>query len=187
MPRKKQTDRALCGAKNRLGGACQQVAGMGTKHLGSGRCKYHGGATPTKHGIYSKIANEEEAEEYRAFMVGFDILHPSDEEMFLLFRMLRYATGNLTDGDTPEKRMKALEVGLETLRSLSLVRTRYKQVLKGEEVTIHFDDALATDMCEAVGDMIYRFVPADRRSEAENVLRDIVNEKICAREAGGAS
>lgn len=34
-----------CGAKNRLGGTCGHVAGFGTDHLGSGRCKHHTGST----------------------------------------------------------------------------------------------------------------------------------------------
>jgi len=46
-----------CGAKTRAGGGhpCVLTAGHGTSHLGQGRCKYHGGATPIKHGLYSNI------------------------------------------------------------------------------------------------------------------------------------
>lgn len=44
-----------CGAKTRGGGACQKPLGWGTDHPGQGRCKLHGGATPVKHGRYSKI------------------------------------------------------------------------------------------------------------------------------------
>ena len=36
-----------CNAKGRAGSLCAQRAGMGTDHLGFGRCKYHGGNTPT--------------------------------------------------------------------------------------------------------------------------------------------
>lgn len=35
-----------CGAGRRSGGECKQVAGWGTGHLGTGRCKLHGGASP---------------------------------------------------------------------------------------------------------------------------------------------
>lgn len=44
-----------CGARTRHGGPCQQVAGFGTDHVGVGRCKFHGGATPSRHGRYSTI------------------------------------------------------------------------------------------------------------------------------------
>lgn len=46
---------AKCGARTRSGGTCQNRAGFGTDHVGSGRCKFHGGATPIKHGRYSSI------------------------------------------------------------------------------------------------------------------------------------
>lgn len=37
-----------CGAKKSSGdGTCGHVAGYGTDHLGFGRCKFHGGTTPT--------------------------------------------------------------------------------------------------------------------------------------------
>ena len=38
-----------CGAKTRAGTPCTQPAGWGTDHVGWGRCKLHGGATPTGH------------------------------------------------------------------------------------------------------------------------------------------
>ena len=44
-----------CGAKTRSGGTCQHPAGFGTDHLGQGRCKFHGGCNPIRHGRYSKI------------------------------------------------------------------------------------------------------------------------------------
>jgi len=36
----------LCGAKKKNGELCRAFAGQGTKHPGSGRCKFHGGNTP---------------------------------------------------------------------------------------------------------------------------------------------
>lgn len=36
----------FCGSPKRRGGTCQQPAGAGTDHLGSGRCKFHGGSSP---------------------------------------------------------------------------------------------------------------------------------------------
>jgi hypothetical protein len=45
-----------CGALSKsTGKPCQNVAGKGTDHVGQGRCGHHGGATPIKHGLYSKI------------------------------------------------------------------------------------------------------------------------------------
>lgn len=36
-----------CGARTRSGGSCGRPAGWGTDHAGSGRCKLHGGRTPS--------------------------------------------------------------------------------------------------------------------------------------------
>jgi len=46
-----------CGAKTRAGTPCKKPAGWGTNHKGVGKCKLHGGATPIKHGLYSKYTN----------------------------------------------------------------------------------------------------------------------------------
>lgn len=46
----------LCGAATRSGGTCQKPAGWGTQHVGEGKCKLHGGATPVKHGLNSRYA-----------------------------------------------------------------------------------------------------------------------------------
>jgi hypothetical protein len=35
-----------CGGKTRSGGRCGHPKGYGTDHVGSGRCKFHGGASP---------------------------------------------------------------------------------------------------------------------------------------------
>ena len=48
-----------CGARKKQGpGRCTQKAGWGTVHVGQGKCKLHGGATPIKHGRYSKIKSD---------------------------------------------------------------------------------------------------------------------------------
>jgi hypothetical protein len=44
-----------CDARTRAGGHCRKRAGWGTGHVGEGRCRLHGGATPIKHGRYSTI------------------------------------------------------------------------------------------------------------------------------------
>ena len=58
-----------CGAKTKNGDKCQHQAGQGTDHLGTGKCRLHGGASKgapkgnkyaQKHGIYSKLFSHEE-------------------------------------------------------------------------------------------------------------------------------
>jgi hypothetical protein len=47
-----------CGAKKKSGGVCTQPKGFGTSHVGKGRCKFHGGSTPIKHGLFSAVKRE---------------------------------------------------------------------------------------------------------------------------------
>lgn len=44
-----------CGARTRSGAPCKKQAGWGSDHLGEGRCRLHGGATPVRHGLRSKV------------------------------------------------------------------------------------------------------------------------------------
>jgi hypothetical protein len=65
MPRRERMKVALivppvivgekCGAKTRKGTPCDHLAGYQTPHPGRGRCKFHGGLTPVKHGRYSSL------------------------------------------------------------------------------------------------------------------------------------
>lgn len=53
----------ICGAATRHNhdrnkGFCQLPAGHQTDHPGQGRCKFHGGSVPRKHGRYSKIKSK---------------------------------------------------------------------------------------------------------------------------------
>ena len=46
----------FCGALAKsTGKPCQNRAGKGTDHIGEGRCRFHGGATPVVRGLYSKV------------------------------------------------------------------------------------------------------------------------------------
>ncbi len=67
-----------CGAKTHSGTKCQKPAGWGTDHVGSGRCKLHGGVVgkkhgppkgsqnALKHGIYSRLFKSEDLDAAKA-------------------------------------------------------------------------------------------------------------------------
>jgi hypothetical protein len=48
MTRDERSQQALCGAKRKNGEICRLFAGQGTDHKGIGRCKLHGGSTPSQ-------------------------------------------------------------------------------------------------------------------------------------------
>lgn len=67
---------ATCGAKSKsTGQPCKLKAGYGTDHLGTGRCKFHGGKTPRgpdsphfKHGRYASAFKGQFKEHFEAAM-----------------------------------------------------------------------------------------------------------------------
>ena len=79
----KPTTKPKCGAitrgtdvTNGTGGdghPCRRVAGHGTDHLGTGRCKYHAGSTPRKHGLYSKVVPLTMKQSYLAALASDDL------------------------------------------------------------------------------------------------------------------
>lgn len=58
-----------CGARKSKGGLCEQPRGWGTDHPGSGRCRYHGGASPNGR----KAANKERALTFARGALGAEL------------------------------------------------------------------------------------------------------------------
>lgn len=50
------------------GHPCRKPAGFGTDHPGVGSCKFHGGAKPIKHGLFSKYVRKEYKANYDALV-----------------------------------------------------------------------------------------------------------------------
>jgi hypothetical protein len=63
------TARKVCGGKTRAGGKCGRPKGWGTDHAGHGRCKFHGGASPSGR----KAAGRERALEFARGMLGASV------------------------------------------------------------------------------------------------------------------
>jgi hypothetical protein len=78
----------LCGAHSRsTGNPCQNIAGKGTNHLGQGRCRHHGGATPIQHGLYSKIRRDRLGKRIAEIAERSDLLQ-LDEELAMMKALL---------------------------------------------------------------------------------------------------
>lgn len=68
-----------CGARTRNGGRCRNPLGAGTNHVGQGRCKLHGGASPIRHGRYSSIQRDSVRDLYEKHRTDPDPLDMLDE------------------------------------------------------------------------------------------------------------
>ncbi|MVN88783.1 hypothetical protein GO986_18755 [Deinococcus sp. HMF7620] len=74
-----------CGAqlRGKPGQYCKNPAGKGTTHLGEGKCRIHGGATPIKHGRYSSIQRPRLQELMAEFAKDADPLDTMPELLIL--------------------------------------------------------------------------------------------------------
>jgi hypothetical protein len=92
-----------CGATNRNDEPCGLPAGWGTDHVGEGRCRLHGGATPRgedsphfKHGLFSDYLSEEDRNTIDA-LEEFDDADKLDELINWRLARLRRAVRSLND------------------------------------------------------------------------------------------
>lgn len=80
-------DRPRCGGATRAGGSCTQAAGWGTDHPGFGRCKLHGGSTPSH-----RRAAEMKAAEKAVAMYGLPVdISPAEA----LLEEVRWTAGHV--------------------------------------------------------------------------------------------
>jgi hypothetical protein len=77
----------LCGARKRNGELCRKFAGEGTDHRGTGKCKYHGGATRSH---VKSAARKEAAKRMSGFGLQMDIT-PAEA----LLSMVRISAGHV--------------------------------------------------------------------------------------------
>lgn len=88
-----------CGGKRRDGlpGGCRLRAGHGTSHLGYGRCKFHGGATPIKHGFYSKWVSQMLADRM-ADAEGLSFLEHAEQALVAQVGLIAEYMGRVEEG-----------------------------------------------------------------------------------------
>lgn len=110
-----------CGAKKKSGGICGLFSGWGTAHVGSGKCKLHGGASTgpkdlsnnknaVKHGVYETLIREhlpeDEREAFDRVSVDSDLEAELRVNRFKMLRLMGEVEQNLVAG-FDVKRIKA--------------------------------------------------------------------------------
>lgn len=135
---------ATCGAKTRAGTPCQQVAGWGTNHVGSGRCKLHGGkslrgimATDQRAGLkYSKYMPSRLLDRYQDAISDPDILELKHEIA-------------LTDG-----RLADLLTRVDTGESGRIWQKLYKEWAELETAVMEKDQKKQRESIQLIGSLI---------------------------------
>lgn len=125
--------RLLCGARARTAGGrpCQRPAGWGTDHPGSGRCKFHGGASTgpkSGPGLYRRKLTPELQAIYDQFLTDPN-LKRLDEEVALVKALIVQAI---------EKKYQPDEI-TELVERLSRVVKRKVEIEEGLKLHVHVD------------------------------------------------
>lgn len=86
----------FCGSNKKRGGHCERPAGWGTKHLGVGRCKLHGGASPN-----AEVAGQVQLARREAVVMGAPLDIPPHEAILECIRIaageVRYASDRIAE------------------------------------------------------------------------------------------
>lgn len=165
-------EKAYCEAKTRGGGPCRRPAGWGTDHLGIGKCKLHGGATPN----HSKAAADEKVRRLRALYAPVPIVDPSGRmaevtaEIDALYRAVR---DHLTGYEIGEWATDANRPHVVLLRELlSLMRSFLSdwQRLGMEERMVRLDERRAALVCAVLEATLLELDLGDRLPHAREVV-----------------
>jgi len=142
--------KAICGAKTKKGTPCQLSAGWGTPHVGSGRCKLHGGLSTGPRngpGTYRTRIDSTYQEIYDAFRNSDDLKSLNDE--IALVKTL------IVEKLDQDKRDPADVVKL--VERLSRITKRKVEIEEGLRVYVHLDQL--TLVINQVVQVVERHVP----------------------------
>lgn len=122
----------ICGATSKsTGKPCPRVAGWGTDHKGTGKCRSHGGATPIKHGRFSKAIPVEYLELYDEMRQEPNMNSLAEELAYLRIVLMRLEKKHGSNADGSEKAAVMLgEVVLEPLQMIAECIEQISRVVK---------------------------------------------------------
>ena len=175
MPRKYTKTAKLCGAKRRgTDETCKKPAGWGTDHNGRGKCKYHGGATPSgpnsvhfKSGIYADAFKGDFLAHYEATMGDdkpFELLPEFNAQRAMYRAFVEKVTGSeKVDLDTMEKTIHLSETVIRT--AAKIIEARNKTALTGAEI-----EFIQTGLKSG----IEKYVDAEKRQAFINHIRSFL-------------
>lgn len=181
----------LCGAKTRSGDKCKHEAGWGTDHVGTGRCRLHGGCSPKgpdspqfKHGERSKYFDVTQIEgfaEWKERQVGpaFDL----EDDMLALIYMTREML--LKNKPVPIKVGKEIMFLVADPAYLTLCLDRISKVWErivkrheGETVYVKLAQPQVEAAFRAMGEAVARHVSDPNEAEALRADLEAALEKI---------
>ncbi len=180
----------ICGAKTRAGHPCKRPAGWGTDHVGSGRCRMHGGASVKgvehpnfKHGRRSKHWDPNSVVEFASWKESVGPAFALEDDLLYLVWLAREGlkpgaaiTVNTKDGPVeifPDPRYIA-GVGLDLARMWETIVKRHE----GETVYVKLAQPEVEAAFRAMGEAVARHVSDPNEAEALRADLEAALEKI---------
>jgi hypothetical protein len=185
----------ICGAKTRAGHPCKRPAGWGTDHVGSGRCRMHGGASVKgvehpnfKHGRRSKHWDPNCVVEFASWKESIGPAFGVEDDLLYLLWLAREGlkpgaaiTVNTKDGPVeifPDPRYIA-GVGLDLARMWETIVKRHE----GETVYVKLAQPEVEAAFRAMGAAVAKHVSDPAEAEALRADLAAALEKIAEGEA----
>ena len=151
----------ICGANKTAGGTCQQPAGHGTQHVGEGRCKFHGGCTPS----HNKAAAREivrrgtlwygDSVDVSPDEALLQEVHRTAGHVFYLERRIADLNVEADAADEDEAKLLSHELG----RLQSLYPAERKHLLQVCQVALHAGiEERRVKLAEQMGEQIARLL-----------------------------
>ncbi len=165
----------VCGAINRSDFPCGNKAGMGTDHLGVGRCKYHGGRSQTlqsivkKNGLAAAISFPGIQEEFNRLQENKDIFNLRDHIHLIEAIALTTIKNAKTVDDLPMV-VKLLRDAAKTVKELDEIEHGRRLVIELPELRLLLDQIQV---------IIFRNIP-------DSHTRNLIGEDIRSLAAGRA-
>jgi hypothetical protein len=127
-----------CGAKTRAGTPCNRPAGWGTNHVEVGKCKLHGGATPIKHGLYSKYTKNKLADVVQALVDDPELINLRQQIAFKQALILD-RLNQLSDGKTVDDMRLLADISEKVARDIE----RLNKIEHGEKYVLQIAEVQA--------------------------------------------
>jgi len=119
-----EIEKKYCGAKTKSGKTCERPQGWGTWHPGQGKCKLHGGASPSgPRSMY--VQHDQDLLERVKELKEDPNLTSIPEQIALSIAMMERAVNNL-ESDESSKLEQAKSVGVISTNLAKMIETNHK-------------------------------------------------------------
>ncbi len=164
------------------GSPCRRPAGWGTDHVGEGKCKLHGGASPIKHGLYSKYLRGPTRKKYEEFLKATDLKDLSHE-----IARLRAILAGIDEHNLIEEDSKNIALFLNVIEAIGRMVERKHKIESSEPLVINNSFAIAVltivreevsneDVILRVAERVEALRPESLHGEINSVEGVIVHE-----------